>query len=92
MSDSEERISLSLELLRRKIRLGKFTRPCIFYSKHVILDIFQNVSEIWKAILLSYCLAELIDLFVFIKSIRETIKFVLFLFEWSLEVFRKYRN
>lgn len=56
MSDAED-FTFCLELLRRKIRLGKFTRPCIFYCKRVILDIFQNVSGIWKTILLSYCLA-----------------------------------
>lgn len=53
-----------LKLLRRKIRPGKFTRPCIFYCKHVILDIFQRCIWIWKAILLRYCFPLLIDIFM----------------------------
>lgn len=49
MSDPED-CTFSFELLRRKIKLGKFTQPCISHCKHVISDIFQHVSGIWKTV------------------------------------------
>lgn len=55
MSDAED-CTFSSELLRRKVKVGKFTQSYIFYRKHVILDIFHNVSGIQKTV----CLTELL--------------------------------
>lgn len=86
MSDAED-FTFSSELLRRKIKPGKFSRSCRYYRKHVILDIFQNAPGIWETILPRYCLAQLIDIFMFAKSIRPgsygMVLILFFSFEWK---------